>query len=269
MAFVNSRPGVPYRPPRLPISAVALAEPSTVRSKRQPPALSLAGQQSATETQSFSMSTPRNSAKMDQSRHYIGTPRAESILSAFLDFDDAELEDAGPPLDFDDAMAALEAQSKLSADSNECGSALLRDECDCSESTQCSSNSAVDNGSSGCIEADNDTDQEEDEEEYEDDFESDSEYSDEEVDSEVVRKQGANTMAIGIQIADGASQHLRSSRGRSSSRVKRTRAPSNGAARHDSRCPSSGAARRSRGQSLPRALPPGMPASLLHDVEKS
>lgn len=55
------------------------------------------------QPQSFDMSTPRGAPGMgsDAARHFIGTPNASSILSAFLDFDDVDA--AGPPLepDFD------------------------------------------------------------------------------------------------------------------------------------------------------------------------
>eukprot|EP00929_Paragymnodinium_shiwhaense_P001028 TRINITY_DN10124_c0_g1_i1.p1 TRINITY_DN10124_c0_g1~~TRINITY_DN10124_c0_g1_i1.p1 ORF type:complete len:213 (+),score=30.36 TRINITY_DN10124_c0_g1_i1:86-724(+) len=48
-------------------------------------------------SQVFSMATPRGESTVE--RHYMGTPRASSILSAFLDFDDSDV--TGPPLDPD------------------------------------------------------------------------------------------------------------------------------------------------------------------------
>merc|ERR1719440_740526 len=92
----------PFRPPLMPLSGTA----GETRPKARPPKLSLSPEEGSREVQSFCMSTPRKSAS-EQARHYIGTPRADSILSAFMDFDDGDAEDDGPPLDFDEAMAVL------------------------------------------------------------------------------------------------------------------------------------------------------------------
>jgi len=214
------------------------------------------GQLSSGRAESFCMSTPRRGAN-DQSRHYIGTPRAESILSAFLDFDDGDADDAGPPLDFDDAMAALEAQCRVDNDDGECAGAMLGDECDCSGSTQCSSNLAGDDFVSGCL----DDSEEDDEDDYEDDFESESDYSDEDEDAATAPpvRGGGNLSAAGHRTRSSSRVKRsrdpsrgavsRSPQERSSSRVQRTRDPSRGALGRNRRCPS-----------LPRALRHAVPS---------
>jgi len=141
------------------------------------------------EVENFSMATPRK-AKADSShasRHYIGSPRAEAILSAFLDFDDQDVTAAeGPPLDFDEAMAALEERAQPSSRGRTVGEepeatksrrgVNVGDECDSSGSTMCTDRSP---GAACYNSDDSDEDEEEDseeerEEDYESDFETDS-----------------------------------------------------------------------------------------------
>jgi len=175
----TSLPAEPSMPPRLP--------------KRRPPALgAVVTADPSNEPQSFSMATPTSQAATNaNSRHYIGTPRADSILSAFLDFDEPEKCEDGPPLDFDDAMAALEAQRAcqvgISASEDDAVAAVkcsthvadAEDECDSSGSTRCS---LADAGVQQLLTGDQ---SESDEEDYDDDFESESEYSDDGGDEEV------------------------------------------------------------------------------------
>jgi len=137
----------------------------------------------------FNMATPRK-GKGDAStasRHYIGSPRAEAILSAFLDFDEQDvLAPEGPPLDFDEAMAALQEQAQPSSRGRtvceEPESTKSRrgvnaaDEYDSSGSTMCTDRSP---GAACYNSDDSDADdledlEEEREEDYESDFETDS-----------------------------------------------------------------------------------------------
>eukprot|EP00930_Biecheleria_cincta_P089131 TRINITY_DN78399_c0_g1_i1.p1 TRINITY_DN78399_c0_g1~~TRINITY_DN78399_c0_g1_i1.p1 ORF type:complete len:308 (-),score=53.47 TRINITY_DN78399_c0_g1_i1:52-930(-) len=93
------------KPPRLPVG-----HESAPAKRRPPPVLGLGCE--ADGPQSFSMCTPRGGPD-DTTRHYIGTPRADSILSAFMDFGDVcGGEDQGPPLDFDDAFEAFQKHEK-------------------------------------------------------------------------------------------------------------------------------------------------------------
>lgn len=93
--------GLPPMPDR------GTAEPSGRRKQRPPPLNMATGDEVLAievQPQSFDMSTPRGApggAGSDATRHFIGTPNASSILSAFLDFDEADA--TGPPLepDFD------------------------------------------------------------------------------------------------------------------------------------------------------------------------
>jgi len=207
----------------------------------------------------------------------MGTPRAESILNAFMSFDDAGSDDEGPPLDFDDAMAALEAQGAMGEasimapplDFDEAMAALEakckvdraaapEDECDCSGSTGCSSNSVAgrDDGSSetGCID-DNEGDMDDDSDSsYEDDFESDSASESEEDEVAVAGNASpptdvSSTGQSSSQVpgAGGQLVDLRGARARSGSRVRRPRDPSLGAVRAD---PSSGVVHRKRDVSI-------------------
>lgn len=87
-----------------PMPGRGTAGPSGRRKQKIPPLIMATGDTALTnevQPQSFDMSTPRGAAGTgnDTTRHFIGTPRASSILSAFLDFDEADA--AGPPLDPD------------------------------------------------------------------------------------------------------------------------------------------------------------------------
>mmetsp|Transcript_108136 Transcript_108136/g.214771 ORF Transcript_108136/g.214771 Transcript_108136/m.214771 type:complete len:339 (-) Transcript_108136:252-1268(-) len=191
------------KPPRLPLVGVASLEsafPARAATSYRPDG-AVSDLASDESVENFNMATPRK-AKGDASRasrHYIGSPRAEAILSAFLDFDDQDVAAAeGPPLDFDEAMAALEEKAQPStrgrtADeepeftkscrgpsgrrSGGCkvlvkGEGLnAADECDSSGSTMCTEGSP----GAACYNSDNsDTeDQEDSEEEREEDYESD------------------------------------------------------------------------------------------------
>lgn len=134
------------------------------------------------EPTSFSMATPRGSRTEDSSRHYIGTPRASAILSAFLDFgdvDDVETKDEAPPLDFDEAFAAFEERQRHSQKASYGGQG---DECGSSLSTR--PDSFGDGTTSERSEAQSDMPQsdgddvEDSDEEYDSDFEEESESED-------------------------------------------------------------------------------------------
>lgn len=212
-------PAVPPRPPRLPLSSMpaknvgpsvraALPRPgtssgSTCTAKRPPPA-----PLEEEPVESFSMATPRKEVSdTSTSRHYIGTPRAAAILSAFLDFDDQDAAATdGPPLDFDEAMAALAVRPPHERIASPVGisggcsgslaAAAARDECDSSGSTRCTSSDA--DHSPGLVENVDDSEEEEEngegdrEEDYESDFETDteSEYESEEEEEEQDAEQG-------------------------------------------------------------------------------
>lgn len=64
-----------------------------VSAKRKPPPLASIPPNENETSNCFTISTPAG----EVSKHFIGTPSAEGILSAFLNFDDGE----GPPLDAD------------------------------------------------------------------------------------------------------------------------------------------------------------------------
>mmetsp|Transcript_609 Transcript_609/g.1414 ORF Transcript_609/g.1414 Transcript_609/m.1414 type:complete len:334 (+) Transcript_609:84-1085(+) len=259
-----AQPSIVARPPRLPLAglpfgskgpvrAIALPRPddvidgpaTTAAKKRRPPVLG-PEEPEAGQPQSFCLSTPRGIAASDDSgRHYIGSPRASSILSAFLDFGDTNSEDeedeGGPQvdglLDFDGAMAALEAAAAQGvADSNSqgagCGALAAVacaevDECDCSGSTRCGSDhegspaaakSSSSEGGDCCgarREADDDNDEEDEEEgsdySYDSDFEAESseeEGGEEDVEAEKVA--GGSIATVG-----SASARRTASRGRS------------------------------------------------------
>lgn len=252
-----AQPSIVARPPRLPLAGLPFGSTGPVRAlplpsvaiggpaateakKRRPPNLGSVEANSG-EPQSFCLSTPRGLAASDDSgRHYIGSPRASSILSAFLDFgapDSEDEEEEGPPqvdglLDFDGAMAALEAAAAQSSGKGaDCGALAAVagaevDECDCSGSTRCSSesegspaatkNSSNDAGDFCGAEREADDDEEEDEEEgsdysYESDFEAES--SEEEGGEEDVEAEKAAGGSIAM--VDSASARRAASRGRS------------------------------------------------------
>lgn len=104
--------------------------------KKRPPALSpMACPGKGEEVQSFSMSTPRGE---EAGRHFIGTPTANGIMNAFLDFDDIDLE-GGPPLDFNEDDLARLVTTGVSACELDCGNASsdlpgVVSPSDCSES---------------------------------------------------------------------------------------------------------------------------------------
>mmetsp|Transcript_77397 Transcript_77397/g.234687 ORF Transcript_77397/g.234687 Transcript_77397/m.234687 type:complete len:222 (+) Transcript_77397:91-756(+) len=102
---ITQAPSAPPRRPPRPSAAKPPVAPgaNAVASKRRPPPLQpqtlSAGQTEGT----FDISTPQ----AELTRHFIGTPNAAGILSAFLDFD--EVDAVGPPLDPD--YAALNSAS--------------------------------------------------------------------------------------------------------------------------------------------------------------
>lgn len=165
---------------------------------RRPPALGLSldsGPGSA-----FDISTPRGGGRSggaphceEMSRHFIGTPTAGGILSAFLDFDDSDV--SGPPLDPD--YSALNAVgisgSMLDSDSGfECFKRGAGDDSvssggstrfDMAGSDRCGDRS---DGGSDCGEecgvfALDGDDDEDDGEEYDDDFEAESDAGSEDL----------------------------------------------------------------------------------------
>jgi len=216
------------------------------------------------------MATPRQDTS-ETSRHYIGTPRAGSILSAFLDFDDTEVDTVGPPLDFDQAMAEFEANAaagqKLPGFDGSCGAMAPADECDDSSGSTMynvsdaeRSPGAADASDSELDSEDGEDDVEEREESYESDFETDTESEEEEEEAA-----GAKTPSVAGDVPPCATRRRTASRGavgsragsrtrgaaaRSGSRSKGTREPS--AAGRRSRADSRGAVQRLR--SLDRVL---------------
>eukprot|EP00927_Polykrikos_kofoidii_P051825 TRINITY_DN45610_c0_g1_i1.p1 TRINITY_DN45610_c0_g1~~TRINITY_DN45610_c0_g1_i1.p1 ORF type:complete len:221 (-),score=56.65 TRINITY_DN45610_c0_g1_i1:91-753(-) len=103
VSAVQAVPGKPVRPPRLPFPA------RSVKASKCPPPLEICvepvdGAGPDDQQTAFNIATPRGGdADVDISRHFIGTPTASSILSAFLDFDEADT--TGPPLDPEDYCA--------------------------------------------------------------------------------------------------------------------------------------------------------------------
>jgi len=99
----------PFRPPPLPLGSrlpagggLPKGPGRPIKPKGLPSALDLASKKDEGGcSQVFSMATPRGESTVE--RHYMGTPRASSILSAFLDFDDTDV--GGPPLDPEDYCA--------------------------------------------------------------------------------------------------------------------------------------------------------------------
>jgi len=188
-------------------------------SKKRPPALglALACDAIAGDPPSFSMATPRGGAT-DVSKHFIGTPTAVGILNAFLDFDDTVLDNEGPPLDFDDAMAALELRGNADIGEVCCTSAQV-DECDSSGSTRCSATDASEGfgveSRSSCA-----SDEEDNESEYEDDFESESESECSEGECAGLNREAA--FAANSNPSSASRSSSRSRRTRSSSRAKRS-----------------------------------------------
>lgn len=104
-------PEKPFRPPPLPLGSRCPPGGGLPRGpgrpgkpKGLPLALDLPSKKEESQCgQVFSMATPRGESKVD--RHYMGTPRASSILSAFLDFDESDV--GGPPLDIPDEYCAV------------------------------------------------------------------------------------------------------------------------------------------------------------------
>jgi len=240
------------------------------------------------------------------SRHYIGTPRATSILSAFLDFGEAELDldaednDCSPPLDFDEAMAALEAANaaptldvKLQVPN--------ADDCDSSKSTRWSDSDRTpyaqttscfsmcdrdEDNEDGCDsqaaerdpekEGSEASDGEEYEEEYDSDFESESEYDSGSED------EGEQQTATGSAPASGSAAGSDSlpvaRRARSSSRTGRMRSSSRTNSRANPRASSRSGVHSSTRRNFPSAsellgqpsplsstnsgLPPALPSAV-------
>jgi len=224
----------PVRPPRIPLASIlpkatgpveavpqlslprTELEPQTpTKAKKRPPCLGNLDMEEpacAAAAQTFQIGTPRKdsensidvSSPQDQmknsDRHYIGTPRAEAILSAFLSFDDdvvstcGDVDREGPPLDFDKAFAAFKETQQSKADSGaqkaQCGTATPDDDCDSSGSTSVGTSDNDRNPAAACENRDmDDTDSDEEDvdeddrsEYYESDFETES--SEEEYDSE-------------------------------------------------------------------------------------
>jgi len=187
--------------------------------------------------QTFSVATPQGGIT-ETGRHYIGTPKADSILSAFLHFDDVDVagHQEGPPLDFDEAMAALTVndESKCGMDGDDCCGPPM-DECDTSGRTRCGVND-YDRTPTTRAGSDVDDHEEDDGEEYDEDYESDfesesegSEYGD---DGEGTAAEGKNDVAGNGDAASpffGQSSRRGCSRGalaRSSSRTGGSRAGS-------------------------------------------
>lgn len=180
----SSTSSVPMRPPRLLLSkamdatTVAREVPRLPKQKKRPTPLANDQNQVVAdgEPQTFSMSTPRGSD--GPSRHYMGTPRASAIMSAFLDFGDCDADEEGPPLDFDVAMAALEAKVAEPEAEVE-GKSVQQDGLERSQSgsTGCSQMSQHSEEASDESDSDDEDDRSE---HYESDFETDTESSDEE-----------------------------------------------------------------------------------------
>eukprot|EP00446_Apocalathium_sp_SHHI-4_P000422 CAMPEP_0177184790 /NCGR_PEP_ID=MMETSP0367-20130122/17750_1 /TAXON_ID=447022 ORGANISM="Scrippsiella hangoei-like, Strain SHHI-4" /NCGR_SAMPLE_ID=MMETSP0367 /ASSEMBLY_ACC=CAM_ASM_000362 /LENGTH=295 /DNA_ID=CAMNT_0018631939 /DNA_START=76 /DNA_END=963 /DNA_ORIENTATION=+ len=180
---------LPGRPP--------LLGGSEKKSKARPPRLAVPGP-AAAGPQTFAMSTPRQD-QVKTCKHYIGSPRADSILSAFLDFNDSDVHaDDGPPLDFDDAMAELAARAAAKGEGP-------TDECDSSGSTRCSDTGAICFNVGADDEAEDHAAEESGEEydeEYDSDFESESECSDSEAEDE--EQVVADTSSLGCSGTNGA-----------------------------------------------------------------
>lgn len=236
------------KPPRLPIG-----RESGPTKRRLPSMLGLACE--AEGPQSFSMSTPRGGPD-DTTKHYIGTPRADSILSAFMDFGDVCGEDQGPPLDFDDAFEAFQKRenafeaSKVadgvkakvdagSASPGPIGSSGASTRCSLSDDDECCGKSDEDMPEDADLAKQDEeaSDYESDEEFYESDFEDyESEYeSDEE----------------GLEPTDPAAapqtEGRAASRTRAASRARRCRSSSRGGVARDESRPR----RRERSESRP------------------
>jgi len=176
------------RPPSLP----GLPLPPGAGRKRPPPiapslSLDLTKEAFGEEVQSFCMATPKG---LDvTSRHFIGTPTAGSIMTAFLGMDDAAAddEDGGadcPPLDFEEAMRRLESQTACA----DCEDAKADSS---GRSTQCTSDCDDPALQSDCSSSECSDDLEDREECYESDFETDTESEEEDEEEEVATATGA------------------------------------------------------------------------------
>lgn len=200
---------LPPRPPSLGAGPSCKIAPSAKIVPALPPRMP-----TGTMVQTFSMVE-------DTSKHYIGTPRAAAILSAFMDFSDIEGDSDGPPLDFDDAMDALQAKQ-----ASEAATSKMSAPADDGESTKSTSASLDNNDDMHLVNSADDQDDQDDcdsEEEYEDDFESDSEVSDDE----------DQLVVASTDIPQSGHSGLR--RARSSSRPTGQRAQSRGALRSQSK----------------------------------
>lgn len=237
------------KPPRLPLGRRELELP-----KRRPPPVLGSGCEDE-GPQSFSMCTPRGGPD-DTTRHYIGTPRADSILSAFMDFGDAcGGEDQGPPLDFDDAFEAFQKREKAEASKaadgvkakvdaggaspGPLGSSGASTRCSLSDDDECAkSDEDMRDLAKQDEEDDEASDYDSDEEYYESDFEDyESDYSDEE------------DLEPSDPAAASDTQGRAASRTRSSSRAgRRCRSSSRGGLPRDESRPR----RRDRSESRPR-----------------
>lgn len=219
--------------------------------------MDLEEQQAPTPT--FSMATPTfNIGEPEMKRHFIGTPTAAGILNAFLDYDDADIANEGPPLDFDEAMTkfntmhssapeqepqvpepepvkvevvAPKAAKSIGIGPEECAGVVVLatgDECDSSGSTWCGL-SETDcspiapgrprSGFGAEIEEEDSDEGEDCDEEYESDFESESEYSEEESDdAEEAPDSGGADQQLPADAGSGRSSSRVGGRARSSSR---------------------------------------------------
>mmetsp|Transcript_81633 Transcript_81633/g.141902 ORF Transcript_81633/g.141902 Transcript_81633/m.141902 type:complete len:225 (+) Transcript_81633:62-736(+) len=213
---------LPPQPPSLSAAPPCKIAPSAKVAPALPPQMP-----TGTKVQTFSMVEIA-------SKHYIGTPRAAAILSAFMDFGDTEGDGEGPPLDFDDAMEALQAKQSPEAATSKMSAPA--DDGDSTRSTIASLDNSDDMHLANSADDQDDCDSEE--EEYEDDFESDSEVSDDEEQLTETDK-----AIVSADTPHGGLSGL--PRARSSSRSKGPRSHSKGALRSQSR----GALRKKRSDS--------------------
>eukprot|EP00928_Gymnodinium_smaydae_P081024 TRINITY_DN64604_c0_g1_i1.p1 TRINITY_DN64604_c0_g1~~TRINITY_DN64604_c0_g1_i1.p1 ORF type:complete len:276 (+),score=64.60 TRINITY_DN64604_c0_g1_i1:94-921(+) len=216
------------------------------------------------EPTTFSMATPRGQAG-ESSRHFIGTPRAGAILSAFLDFDDADVATDALPLDFDEAMAALQlqenekhamAEGRNGDDSCRASTALGHE-----GSTEFGSGDALSDNDDVAGASEEEDDETDSEEEYEDDFEDES--SDEEEDEPETALQACDSQRAGDDLASKPQRKRSCSRaGSRAGRRASSRAASRGAL--EARAPREGLAvpgpRRNASRGASRTRPRGLGA---------
>eukprot|EP00933_Yihiella_yeosuensis_P082125 TRINITY_DN95890_c0_g1_i1.p1 TRINITY_DN95890_c0_g1~~TRINITY_DN95890_c0_g1_i1.p1 ORF type:complete len:231 (+),score=52.81 TRINITY_DN95890_c0_g1_i1:51-743(+) len=92
----------PLHPKRANLPPSGLSSSAVARAKRRPPSIATDVPQGCV----FDMSTPKGQpgapgAQNQTAKHFIGTPTATGILSAFLDFDIDDADCCGPPLEPD------------------------------------------------------------------------------------------------------------------------------------------------------------------------